>query len=157
MARYEFLTTWCLEAPIDQVWDALYASERWPEWWRGVERVQVLEPGDENRVGELARYTWRSRLPYTLEFDMRTTRVERPFLVEGSAQGELTGEGRWRLFEGNGATAVTYEWAVVTTERWMNVLAPLARPVFAWNHDVVMRNGGVGLAERLGVRLLAHG
>src|SRR5215217_9074881 len=108
MASYEFLTTWCLEAPIDSVWDALYASERWPEWWRGVERVQVLEPGDANRVGELSRYTWRSRLPYELEFDMRTTRVERPFLVEGSAQGELTGEGRWRLFEGGGAMAVTY-------------------------------------------------
>jgi uncharacterized protein YndB with AHSA1/START domain len=157
MADYRFLTTWVLDAPIERVWDALYDSERWPEWWRGVERVQVLEPGDADRVGELSRYTWRSRLPYSLEFDMRTTRVERPFLVEGAAQGELTGEGRWRLFEGNGTTAVTYEWVVETTERWMNLLAPLARPVFAWNHDVVMRNGGEGLARLLGVRLLAHG
>jgi uncharacterized protein YndB with AHSA1/START domain len=157
MASYEFLTTWCLDAPIDRVWDALYASERWPDWWRGVERVQVLEPGDADRVGELSRYTWKSRLPYRLEFDMRTTRVERPFLVEGSAQGELTGQGRWRLFEGRGTTAVTYEWTVETTERWMNVLAPLARPVFAWNHDVVMRNGGVGLARHLGAKLLVAG
>jgi uncharacterized protein YndB with AHSA1/START domain len=157
MARYEFLTTWCLEAPIERVWEALYESERWPDWWQGVERVQILEPGDAQRVGELSRYTWRSRLPYELEFDMRTTRVERPFLVEGSAQGELSGQGRWRLFEGRGATAVTYEWRVETTARWMNVLAPLARPVFAWNHDVVMRNGGEGLARRLGVRLLELG
>jgi uncharacterized protein YndB with AHSA1/START domain len=157
MARYAFLTTWCLDSPIEPVWDALYESERWPEWWRGVERVRVLEQGDGDRVGELSRYTWKSRLPYTLEFDMRTTRVERPFLVEGTAQGELSGEGRWRLFEARGTTAVTYEWTVETTERWMNLLAPLARPVFAWNHDVVMRNGGVGLARRLGVRLLAHG
>jgi uncharacterized protein YndB with AHSA1/START domain len=157
MAAYDFLTTWCLEAPIERVWDALYESERWPEWWPGVRRVQVLEPGDGDRVGELSRYTWRSRLPYTLEFDMLTTRVERPFLVEGTAKGELAGHGRWRLFEGGGATAVTYEWTVETTERWMNLLAPLARPVFAWNHDVVMRGGGEGLARRLGVRLLAYG
>jgi uncharacterized protein YndB with AHSA1/START domain len=157
MAQYEFLTTWCLEAPIDRVWDALYESERWPEWWRGVERVSVLERGDAQRVGELSRYTWKSRLPYRLEFDMRTTRVERPHLVEGRAQGELTGEGRWRLFEAPGQTAVTYEWRVETTERWMNALAPLARPLFAWNHDVVMRNGGRGLAERLGARLLVGG
>ncbi len=157
MARYEFLTTWCLAAPIDRVWDALYESERWPDWWRGVERVQVLEQGDENRVGELSRYTWKSRLPYRLEFDMRTTRVERPFLVEGEAHGELAGHGLWRLFEGDGATAVTYEWRVETTAVWMNVLAPLARPVFAWNHDLVMRNGGEGLARRLGVKLLAAG
>jgi uncharacterized protein YndB with AHSA1/START domain len=157
VAGYDFLTTWCLDAPIDRVWDALYDSERWPEWWRGVERVQVLEPGDADRVGELSRYTWRSRLPYTLEFDMRTTRVERPYLVEGSAQGELAGEGRWRLFEARGSTAVTYEWRVETTARWMNLVAPLARPVFAWNHDLVMRGGGEGLARRLGANLLAAG
>jgi len=158
MADYEFLTTWCLAAPIQQVWDTLYDSERWPEWWRGVERVQVLEPGEgEDRVGELSRYTWRSKLPYTLEFDMRTVNVKRPYLAEGKAQGELTGDGRWRLFEGNGATAVTYEWHVETTERWMNVLAPIARPVFAWNHDWVMARGGEGLARRLGVPLLAAG
>lgn len=140
------------------MWDALYDSERWPDWWRGVERVQVIEPGDENRVGELSRYTWKSRLPYRLEFDMRTTRVESPHLVEGRAQGELTGHGRWRLFSGAGdTTAVTYEWLVETTERWMNVLAPIARPLFAWNHDVVMRQGGEGLARRLGARLLVAG
>jgi len=157
MARYEFLTTWCLAAPIDRVWDVLYESERWPEWWRGVERVQIIEPGDADRVGELSRYSWRSRLPYTLEFDMRTTRVERPYLVEGTAQGELAGQGRWRLFAGDGSTAVTYEWRVETTARWMNLLAPLARPVFAWNHDLVMRSGGEGLARRLGANLLAAG
>jgi uncharacterized protein YndB with AHSA1/START domain len=154
MADYSFLTTWCLDAPIDHVWDALHDSERWPDWWRGVEAVGVLEQGDENRVGELAHYAWKSRLPYRLEFDMRTTRVERPYLAEGRAEGELTGEGRWRLFEARGQTAVTYEWTVRTTERWMNALAPLARPVFAWNHDVVMRQGGEGLARRLGARLL---
>jgi uncharacterized protein YndB with AHSA1/START domain len=155
MADYSFLTTWVLDAPIDRVWDALYDSEHWPEWWRGVERVRVLEPGDADRVGELSRYTWKSRLPYRLEFDMRTTRVERPHLVEGRAQGELTGDGRWRLFEGaHGSTAVTYEWHVETTERWMNLLAPIARPVFGWNHDWVMKRGGEGLARRLGARLL---
>ena len=153
MAHYRFLTTWVLEAPIDDVWDLLYESERWPEWWRGVERVRILEPGDATRVGELARYTWRSRLPYELEFDVLTTRVERPHLVEGTATGALAGLGRWRLFEGRG-TAVTYEWNVETTERWMNALGPVARPAFRWNHDYVMRAGGVGLARRLGVPLL---
>jgi uncharacterized protein YndB with AHSA1/START domain len=154
MADYRFLTTWCVDAPIQRVWDALYDSERWPEWWRGVERVEVLEAGNGDRVGELSRYTWKSKLPYRLEFDLRTTRVERPFLVEGTATGELAGEGRWRLFEAPGSTAVTYEWNVHTTARWMNALAPIARPVFVRNHDYVMRNGGEGLARRLGARLL---
>jgi uncharacterized protein YndB with AHSA1/START domain len=155
VADYRFLTTWVFDAPIERVWGALYDSERWPEWWRGVERVQVIERGGDDRVGELSRYTWKSKLPYRLEFDMRTTRVEAPHLVEGEAKGELTGTGRWRLFSGrDGTTAVTYEWNVETTERWMNVLAPIARPVFAWNHDYVMGHGGEGLARRLGARLL---
>lgn len=155
MSEYRFLTTWCLGAPIDRVWDAIYDAERWPEWWRGVERVVELQPAGEDGSGQVARYTWKSKLPYELEFDMRTTRIERPNLLEGAASGELAGTGRWRLFESNGATAVLYEWDVRTTRPWMNLLAPVARPIFARNHDHVMRNGADGLSRLLGATLLA--
>jgi uncharacterized protein YndB with AHSA1/START domain len=157
MPSYRFLTTWLLAAPRERVWDTLEDSARWPEWWRGAERVELLEEGDADRVGELSRYTWRSRLPYALEFDMRVVAIERPRLMEGSATGELAGTGRWRLFEENGATAVLYEWNVATARPWMNTVAPLLRPVFVWNHDWLMRQGGDGLARRLGVSLLAGG
>ncbi len=102
----------------------------------------------------MSRYTWKSKLPYRLEFEMRTTRVERPKLMEGQADGELAGTGRWRMFEQDGITAVLYEWNVRTTAAWMNLLAPIARPFFAWNHDVVMTWGAEGLARKLGARLL---
>jgi hypothetical protein len=36
----------------------------------------------------------------------------------------------------------------------MNAAAPVARPIFAWNHNAVMRNGGRGLAQLLGAPLL---
>jgi hypothetical protein len=36
------------------------------------------------------------------------------------------------------------------------VLAPAVRPLFAWNHDVVMRWGGEGLARLLGTPLLGR-
>jgi hypothetical protein len=39
----------------------------------------------------------------------------------------------------------------------MNLVALFARPVFSYNHDVVMGWGGEGLARRLGVPLLASG
>jgi uncharacterized protein YndB with AHSA1/START domain len=155
MRRYEFLTTWVLEAPREPIWEAIWSSERWPDWWRGVERVVTLQPGGDDGIGQRSRYTWRSRLPYDLDFEMVTTTVDRPRLLEGAASGELTGVGRWRLFEEDSTTAVVYEWQVGTTKRWMNALAPLARPAFGWNHDWVMRNGGAGLAALLGCRLLA--
>jgi uncharacterized protein YndB with AHSA1/START domain len=158
MARYSFLTTWALVAPIDDVWQAIHATERWPEWWPGVKAAERLRggAGPDDGVGSVHRYVWRSRLPYDLEFRMETTRVERPHLLEGEADGNLRGTGRWRLWEGGGATAVTYEWRVETTIPWMNAIAPVGRPVFHWSHDHVMRNGGRGLAALLGVPLLIN-
>ena len=155
MAEYRFLTTWLLEAPRERVWDAIYESERWPEWWHGVLEADKLEEGDEVGVGQYGRYVWKSKLPYKLEFFVRTTKVEKPYLLEGDAEGELAGVGRWRLFEQGGITAALYEWNVHTTRAWMNLLTPIARPIFAVNHDYVMHNGGRGLAKLLNVSLLA--
>jgi len=155
MAEYRFLTTWLLQAERERVWDAIYESERWPEWWKGVLEAEKLEAGDESGVGQYGRYVWKAKLPYRVQFFIRTTRVERPRLLEGDATGELAGVGRWRLLEEDRITVVTYEWHVRTTRAWMNLLAPVARPAFKSNHDYVMRNGGEGLARLLGVPLLA--
>ncbi len=157
MAEYAFLTTWLLDAERERAWEVLQDVGRWPEWWRGVVRVDELDPGGEDRVGARHAIEWRSRLPYPVRFEFVTDQVERPALMQGRAEGELAGTGRWRLFEQDGVTAILYEWVVRTTRPWMNALAPLARPVFAANHDIVMRWGGEGLARRLGARLLAHG
>lgn len=153
MARYEFLTTWCVDAPIDAVFSVLNDSAGYPRWWKGVESVELLEEGEESGIGKRVHFTWRSILPYSLGFDLRVTRAEPPYLIEGRATGELEGTGTWRLYEGPG-TAVVYDWRVRTTKPWMNLLGPLARPAFSWNHDLVMRQGGVGLAVELGTTLL---
>jgi uncharacterized protein YndB with AHSA1/START domain len=112
LADYRFLTTWLLEAPREQAWDTIDDVERWPEWWRGVVGVRLLHQGDADKVGSRYDIEWRSRLPYPVRFEFRVDRVERPGLMEGRADGELTGTGRWRLFEHDGVTAVLYEWNV---------------------------------------------
>ena len=156
MAEYAFLTTWLLESPRRPVWEALHDQESWPSWWRGVEEAEELSrPPDGGDVGTVARMVWKSLLPYRVEFEVTTTRVEHPHLLEGHAVGELEGIGRWHLYEQGGVTAVLYEWNVKTTKPWMNLLAPLLRPAFEWNHDWVMARGGEGIARLLGCRLLA--
>jgi hypothetical protein len=39
---------------------------------------------------------------------------------------------------------------VTVTQRWMRVAGFVARPLFKWNHDVVMAWGQQGLRRRLG-------
>jgi hypothetical protein len=119
--------------------------------------VSELDAGDPCRVGSRYRIAWRSRVPYELEFDFTVRTVDAPCCMAGHAEGDLDGTGIWRLFEQDSITAVVYEWDVASTKRWMNAMAPLARPVFEYNHDAVMRWGGEGLARRLGARLLAAG
>jgi uncharacterized protein YndB with AHSA1/START domain len=155
--EYRFLTTWVLEAEREPVWDALWDSARWPEWWPGVVEATEHEPGDERGIGRRGSYLWRSRIPYPVRFEIVSTRVEPHHLLEGRASGELEGIGRWRLYEHERprTTAVLYEWNVTTTRAWMNAVAPIAAPVFRWNHDQVMAAGGRGLAELLGTRLVA--
>ena len=93
MAEYQFLTTWCLEAPLEAIFDVLNDSPGYPRWWKGVVSVEVVEAGDAIGVGELDRFTWRSVLPYSLGFDLRVTQVKRPYLIEGCVSGELEGVG----------------------------------------------------------------
>ncbi len=157
MTRYSFVTTWLFDVPVEPLWDAVYDTDRWPSWWQGVRRVEELVPRGLDGVGGVSRFTFRGALPYDLVFDMRSVRVDRHRLLEGVASGELAGTGRWHFASQEGATSVTYEWDVETTGRWLNLLAPIARPVFEWNHDRVMRAGGEGLTVLLGARLLHTG
>ena len=155
MPAYRFCTTWVLEAERERVWDAIYDSDSWPQWWRGVTKAERLADGDENGLGQHGIYHWRARLPYTVRFEIVSTLVDRPFELAGDASGGLAGTGHWRFYEAGGTTAVVYDWNVRTTKAWMNLFAPLLRPVFEWNHDWVMRRGGEGISSLLGCRLLA--
>ena len=153
MARYRFLTTWLLEAPRQDCWDVLQDVLSWPEWWRGVQSVDQIDSGDEGRLGSCHRVRWRSRIPYPVEIEFVVDEVREPALMAGRASGALEGSGTWRLLEDDGVTAVLFEWDVRTARAWMNALAPVTRPLFAYNHHWVMRQGGEGLARRLGVRI----
>lgn len=155
MAEYHFLTTWDFSAPIETVWGVISDVQQFPNWWKYVEGISELEPNGPDGTGGLFLYKWKTALPYTLAFEMRVTHNDPPHALEGQAQGELSGVGRWELKEMDGFTRVTYDWRVRTTKSWMNLMAPIAKPAFSWNHNILMDEGGRALAARLGVRLLA--
>lgn len=154
MASYYFLTVWRIQAPIEKVWEAIRRPTDWPAWWKSVRTVRELEKGDPIGVGSLHEYRWRGALPYDLRFTVRTVQARPPVLLEGEARGDLEGSGRWDLSPIDGGTQIRYTWSVRTSQAWMNWLAPLLGPLFRWNHDRVMKEGGRGLAGHLGARLL---
>lgn len=154
MAQYHFLTTWDLEAPVEIVWETISNASGYSSWWKYVASVTEVEPVQADGTGGLYIWKWKTALPYTLAVEMSVTRSEPPHVLESRAQGELEGVGRWELKEMAGFTRVTYDWQVRTTKSWMNLIGPLARPAFGWNHNVLMDEGGRALAEHLGVKLL---
>ncbi len=153
---FDFISRWQLSASLKEVWEALVDFNRWPEWWPGLQSVVETAEGDENGIGQRAVSRWRGPVGYSIEFEIET--VERRYLdcLRGRASGELSGEGTWHVSEvaeGPGEdrtwTQVVYEWRVVATKKWMQLLNPIARPVFVYSHDHVMGRGAKGLAEYL--------
>lgn len=153
MSDYTFITSWLFRAPIERVFAELEDVEQWPSWWPGVLAVEVLTPGARGKLGMRTCNTWKSVLPYKLTFEAELVRYEPPHLMEVAARGELVGRGRWELTTERDRTRAVYHWQVATTRAWMNLLAPIARPLFKWNHDLVMAAGGAALARRLGTTL----
>jgi len=60
----------------------------------------------------------------------------------------------WQLSAEGDETVVRYDWNVETTKQWMNLISPIARPLFKWNHNVVMSWGAKGLEKRLGASVV---
>ncbi len=154
--RYRFVSTWVLAAPLNMVWSAVLDSLSWPNGWRGVLRVSELAAGQEDGVGNVRRYAWRSRLPYTLLFDVRVVRIEPLSLLEGVASGVVEGVGIWRFKQDGEQAHVRYTWDVRTIPAWTKAVSLVGRPLVRWNHDAIMRAGGEGLARHLSARLLRN-
>ncbi|CNH37162.1 Polyketide cyclase / dehydrase and lipid transport [Yersinia intermedia] len=153
MAEYRFSTTWQVKAPLQTVWDILCHPDMWPHWWKSLEQIIEIEKGDLQGIGALHRYTWKGVLPYRITFDIHVLTIMPLRLLEGQASGEVEGIGQWSLFFNGTDTIVRYDWHIRTNTRWMNCLAPIAAPLFRWNHDSVMREGAKGLARKLGARV----
>jgi hypothetical protein len=152
--QYSFISKWMIDAPIGDVWETIYESEQWPQWWKGVVSVVETTKGDENGIGSVRVYKMRSPMLYTLSFNiLLTERLDHVKLI-GTASGELSGTGAWYFSEQNGKTIVQCHWYVASTLWWMNMFAFALRPAFEFNHRMVMQNGAKSLAKKLNTEVL---
>jgi uncharacterized protein YndB with AHSA1/START domain len=153
-ADYHYVSSWQLCAPIDRVWAAISDLDQLPTWYPAVKEVQTLATGDDQGVGTRVRYVIKGRLPMRLTVQGTITRVDPPREAELRAEGDLAGTGRWLLDQQGDITTARYLWDVHTTKPWMNLVAPVARPLFTWNSRGVMLEAGEGLARFLKVPLV---
>jgi hypothetical protein len=150
VADYRFETTWRLAASQAHAWAVLFDGEGWTTWWPSVRQAELLMPGAPDGLGRRLRYRFTTRLPYTLTFEAQLVEVTEPTRLVAVASGELAGRWTCDLVQDGEYVVVRPVGAVRTPRRWMNALAPVVRPVFAWNHAALMREGGHGFAAHLG-------
>ncbi len=156
MARYRFVTDMRFAAPIAAVYRSIVVPEVWLSRWADTVAVARTSDGDGDGLGSSFEATVRAPLGYTLAARIETVDVDRPTSLRMAASGDLEGTGTWRLVAtDDGGTSVRFRWDVRTTERWMDLLTPVARPVFEWSHGVVMRHAAEAAAAGLGTRLTA--
>lgn len=153
---FDFVSRWQLAVGQETVWDTLVDFKSWPEWWSGLQSVEETAPGDDNGIGQRATSRWRGPVGYTIEFEIETVEREHLKSLKGKATGEMSGFGTWHISPIADLeqpdriwTQVVYEWQVVATRKWMQLLNPVARPIFVYSHDHVMEAGAEGIAEYL--------
>jgi hypothetical protein len=150
VAGYRFLTVWWTTAVTDRVWEVLANYATWPTWWRGIQNVEVMRTGDESGVGTVLRQWWRSRVPYTLVFDLEMLRIESGRLLDGRASGDLEGACRWTFAPVNNGTELQFAVDVRTGRWWMNLPFPFASRIVQASFETIMGWGREGLALKLG-------
>jgi len=155
MKQYSFVTTWKIAADINAVWPAIHESEEWPAWWRSIKSVRETQKGDVAGIGSIRKYKIQSPMYYTLTFNLLLTQLKEHRLLEGKVSGDLQGTGSWYFRQEGSITEVTCYWNVTTNIAWMNALSWLLKPVFAYNHMLVMKEGAKSLAQKLGTSLVS--
>lgn len=145
---YCFITTWHIDQPINKIWDELIKFDDWPKWWKSIKKVRLEQSSDTTDVGIL-HFTWKGILPYSLRFPITITNLDPMRRIEGIANGDLEGKGICDITSTKTQTTITYTWSVKTKKRWMNIVAPFTKPLFSWNHHMIMQQGAKGLAKHL--------
>jgi len=156
---FDLSSTWQLPASPEKVWAVIAdVNMSWPQWWphctfaAPLERTEAVSKAPEEILkATTADLNFKAFLGYTLTITIHPTKVAAPRVIEFDAGGHLKGAGRVTLVpqEQGQATRMDIEWRVQPTQRWMNVLTPVAAPAFMAAHALMMHQGEKGLQQAL--------
>jgi hypothetical protein len=151
--HYQFLTRWRMEATPEEVYPIIDDTPSYVRWWPAVWlRVEILDPGDSNGIGNRVRLTTKGWLPYILSW--QGTAVEKIFPQRAvfQASGDFEGRGTWTFRPDGSFVDIEYRWEVVADKPLLKYFSFLFRPLFAFNHNWAMARGEESLRLELARR-----
>ncbi len=143
MNRYQFRSVWTLPVAAGEVFEVVTDPATYPLWWPDIHGVGRIDD-------DTAEVICRSVLPYALTF--RLHRAEQDFdrgrMLVGMT-GDLEGFCRSTLVRRRRSVTLEITQQVIVNKRLLQLLAPVARPVFRANHAAMMWRGQRGLRRFL--------
>ena len=134
------------DASVAEVYEVLAHGELLPQWWKGVYlKARKLSPSRQPQVGDRLAVQARGFLPYKLDFIIEAAELSPNSRVVVKTFGDF--EGRWSatLTKRPEGAHVDLVWEVTVEKPALKRLAPLLRPLFAWNHRWTTPRGERGL------------
>ena len=149
--KYHFVSEWSVDAERSVVVHAVMDVTSWYKWWPGLVRSDIIEVvhGPHGYKGSKFAAIWRSSSGYKLHIRILITHYRASEFFGFDSSGDLVGKGSWTFTDAPGGTRMYIIWEVATTKAWMNILGPLLRPIFVYNHKSIMRKGEAGLRKFL--------
>ena len=149
--NYHFIESWNFPGYTPaQVFEVLANATLLPEWWQGVYlEAEVLEAQFEPVLKGKARVKARGFLPYQLEFELESLRLEFGRLVEVKASGDFDGIWRATLTNDGQGTRVDIDWRVTVNMPLIRYFSPIFKPFFTWNHYWTTPRGEQGMMAYL--------
>ncbi|MEZ4863666.1 MAG: SRPBCC family protein [Caldilineaceae bacterium] len=149
MAHYRFVDHWHIKAPRDEVFRYVADARTYPQWWPVYPKVEILREAAPGCPGGKARLVVKSALGYTLTLEAETIALDPPHSLKTVATGQLAGTGEWEFSEEGEMTHAIFTWIVTSNHPLLNLLEPIAKPLFAWSHNDASRKGHLGLKKLL--------
>jgi hypothetical protein len=148
--HYHFSSVWKVDASLEKAWNIIKHPENWTQWWKGVLKAEIISAGGENGIRKKHAFIWQSFIPYKLHFTSEVIRIQELKYIEAKVEGELEGTGTWYFSNHRNETVIRFDWKVATAKTWMNLFAPVLKPVFIWNHNWLMKQGEKGIKNVCG-------
>ncbi len=145
-----FTARWRIPGETAEVFKVLADVAGYPAWWGSVHAsARVLVPGDAAGEGRVVELVSGARAPVLLHTHVRIARLAAPLAARLELDGDVRGEGGWRLEADGPYVIVDFDCRVrprgIGIGLALRALAPLLRAEHRW----AMHRGALALQLEL--------